>query len=269
MAWMRDMALRTVGWSAAGAVSFLLATIVVGAFGPLPEHILGSAAHDLSTNDMIKAESDIRSSLLQAVGGVLLIVGALTAWRQMLIGRRQHLLSRRVAVTEAFTKAVEQLGNTGSAAIRLGGLYSLDRVAGDDPSERTRVAEIIAAFIRESTTDSAGLSSDVLAALDILTRRKWPSGVDLADVKLPGVRLTVARLRNARLSRADLRGAALNEADLRSADLSNADLRNAHLSGADLRDARLAGTRLSGASADAMTQWPQGFNPLDHGVLDS
>ncbi|HET6481114.1 MAG TPA: hypothetical protein VFG35_13905, partial [Actinoplanes sp.] len=138
--------LRVAGWCLAAAIAVALVATVVTAFGPLPRAVLGGDADALSAADQIKARNDVRASLLQAVGGVLLVIGAITAWRQMLIGRRQHLLSRRTAITESFTKALDSLGDTNSAAVRLGGVYSLDRVADDDPAERDRVAEVLSAF---------------------------------------------------------------------------------------------------------------------------
>lgn len=263
--------LKAAGVGSMILVSLLLITVVVAAFGPLPAHVLGfsSAAAKLNAPDRVKAESDVRGALLQAVGGILLVIGAVTAWRQMLVARSQHVLGRRVAVTEAFSKAVEQLGDSGAVGLRLGGIYSLDRVADDDPAERPRVAEILSAFVRDAARAGSELPRDATAALSVLTRRDWPNGVDLAGACLSGARLLRARLASARLNNADLSGAVLTGATLREADLKNTDLRRAVLSGCDLRDAQIAGARLSGAVADSATRWPVGFAPAEHGVLTS
>lgn len=240
-------------------------SLVVGAFGPLPGRILGPSIKELSAEKRLTAESNVRGMLLQAVGGVVLVIGAVTAWRQLLVNRRQHGLDHRIAVTEAFSNAVQQLANAESAAIRLGGVYSLDRIAGDSPGERARIAEILAAFVRDRLTDDP--PRDALAALEILTRRDWPGGVDLAGVRLAGARLAGAKLSEARLGGADLNAADLSGADLGAADLTGADLRKARLPGAVLHDAKLRDTRFSGATADAATRWPEGFDPVGHGVL--
>ncbi|WP_410811298.1 pentapeptide repeat-containing protein [Micromonospora sp. 067-2] len=50
-------------------------------------------------------------------------------------------------VTELYSKAVEQLGSS-SAAVRLGGLYSLERVAQGNPPHRQSIVDIICAYLR-------------------------------------------------------------------------------------------------------------------------
>jgi hypothetical protein len=50
-------------------------------------------------------------------------------------------------VTELYTKAVEQLGSA-RAAVRLGGLYGLERLAQDNPSQRQTIVNVICAYLR-------------------------------------------------------------------------------------------------------------------------
>jgi uncharacterized protein YjbI with pentapeptide repeats len=126
-------------------------------------------------------------------------------------------------------------------------------------------------------------------------------GVRLEHARLRGAQLQDARLRGAQLGKAtrgmgapyprtDLRGASFQGADLgdallRYVDLRGADLRatnllGADLYGADLREADLRGTdlrstgtascwvrhtNLHGASYDAHTRWPEGFDPAKQG----
>ncbi|MDA3628969.1 pentapeptide repeat-containing protein [Saccharopolyspora sp. WRP15-2] len=260
--------IKASGWTAIAVVATVLVAVVVASFGALPGYVLdhSSSASSLRGLDRVKAETDVRTALLQAVGGVLLVIGAVTAWRQVLVARGQQQVARRVATTDAFSKAVEQLGNTDSAALRVGGIYALDRITDDDPAERTRVAEILSAFIRERAS-STPVSPDVAAALTVLARREWPCALDLAATCIAGARLPRAALGRAQLRGADLKGAELCGAVLRTSDLTDADLRNADLSGADLRAAQLSGAKFSGAIADRATRWPDGFVPDDNGVL--
>ncbi|MER7129049.1 pentapeptide repeat-containing protein [Streptosporangium saharense] len=58
---------------------------------------------------------------------------------------RQDAIERRV--TELYTKAVEQLGHTG-AAVRLGGLYSLERLAQGNSEHRQTIVNVICAYLR-------------------------------------------------------------------------------------------------------------------------
>ena len=57
-------------------------------------------------------------------------------------------LNREGQITERFTHAIDQLGNTG-VDVRLGGIYALERIANDSPRDRETIFEVLAAFIRE------------------------------------------------------------------------------------------------------------------------
>lgn len=54
-------------------------------------------------------------------------------------------------VTDLYTKAVEQLGHS-KAAVRLGGLYALERVAQDNPGHRQTIVNVICAYLRMAYT---------------------------------------------------------------------------------------------------------------------
>jgi pentapeptide repeat protein len=265
---LRSPLLRTFGWVLICLVAAVLVMLVVAAFGSLPSWLLGfsPASARLSANEHILAEGAIRTGLLQAVGGILLVFGAVTAWRQMLIARGQQRVGRRVAVTEAFAKAIEQLARDDALALRLGGVYAMDRIADDDPTERPRIAEILSAFVRDGAPTDGELPRDVQAGLYVLIRRDWEVSIDLAGIRLADARLSAARLADAALAGTRLSNANLRSAVLTGADLSGADLRHADMSGADLRAANLTGARLSAAVADASTRWPDGFVPAEHGV---
>ena len=93
------------------------------------------------------------------------------------------------------------------------------------------------------------------------------TAADLRGATLTNADLTNADLRNAILKYADLRSAYLRNAilegaDLRYAILKYADLRSAYLTGADL-----FGASLSGATFDKETKFPEGFDPVAHGMI--
>jgi Pentapeptide repeats (9 copies) len=66
-------------------------------------------------------------------------------------------------VTDLFTKAVEQLGSP-AAAVRLGGLYALERVAQNNPEQRQTVVNVICAYLRMSSIEvdpeTTGMKAD-------------------------------------------------------------------------------------------------------------
>jgi Pentapeptide repeats (8 copies) len=233
-------------------------------------------AHDtviskLSTEQYGKAISDARTAVLQAVGGLLLAAGAVATWRQVRIGREGQ-------ITERFTRAVDQLGSD-KPDVRLGGVYSLERIARDSRPDRAAITGVLSAFVREHTpwpprsdagqppafpeetarTELPPLQArvpDAHAAVNALGRLRRLEGVPQIDLSrtdlrrvtvqgsLQGANLIHATLQFAALAGNDLREAWLNWADLREALLDGADLQGAALADADLRKALFTGANL-------------------------
>ncbi len=106
---------------------------------------------------------------------------------------------------------------------------------------------------------------------DVKLKSKWTRGkVDAAIAS--GADLNGANLNGANLSGAKLNGANLHDADLSAADLSGANLRGANLSDANLSGANLSGAKLRwanlhGATYNADTKWPEGFDPVAAGAV--
>lgn len=55
--------------------------------------------------------------------------------------------ARTVAVTELYSRAVDQLGSE-QAPVRLGGLYALERLAQDTPDQRQTITNVLCAYLR-------------------------------------------------------------------------------------------------------------------------
>jgi uncharacterized protein YjbI with pentapeptide repeats/membrane protein implicated in regulation of membrane protease activity len=209
--------------------------------------------------------SRVRIALLVLVVGALAAAVAVYLFRSSVRERREE--SREQQLTERFMRAVDQVGHP-ALDVRLGGIYSLERLARESPEHHGPIIEILAAFVREHAPwpapDSPGSgrrrpSTDVQAAVTILGRRivEQDTGapISLTYTALPGATLTGAHLERALLSGANLEGADLFKADLSSADLEGANLRNAGLLLASLNDtvlwgANLEGARLYGASLE-------------------
>jgi hypothetical protein len=246
-----------------------------------------------------KLQNDVRTTLLQATAGLLLIAGAVASWQQL------HI-SRETQITERFSRAVGQLGSD-NVDVQLGGIYTLERVAKDSRRDRRIVQAIIGAHVRRHApwlVGSAGgpvhptpkvdrqlpwmehRRADIQAAMWVLGRRppyrdEWQlylSRVDLRGVFLygrlsnamfrhtnlargymPGVQLDGADLEDADLREANLQGARLTGANLHNAHLQGANLRGADLRGAQLQEAELEGADLTDVRVDVDTVWPEGF----------
>jgi len=227
--------------------------------------------------DRLAAESAFRQTLVQLVGGIALLGGFYftaqtlrTSQETLRINQKTLETTQQGQITERFTKAIEQLGNTERLMVRLGGIYALERLARDFESDHWAVMEVLTAFVREqapATTlppDSTSgeketkeslherkLPSDIQAILTVIGRRTrtFENGevqrLDLYNTSLQGAILRDAQLQGAILWKAQLQGADLRDAQLQGAFLLRAQLRGAWLQGANLRDAQLQGADLT------------------------
>ena len=212
---------------------------------------------------------------------------------------RQVRANREGHTIGLFTKAIDQLASD-QLAVRHGGVYALELLAGLDPLYRDHAHALLTAFIRQrvpwppirpeselqeersryhgSLADDVGGAFGVLSRRSVITDDAWSElervdlrGAELDGLDIPRACFAHANLDDASLAGARLSGATLLEATLRNADLSHADLRSANLNrahldgatlcGANLSNAQLQDTRLAGVIADSTTRWPQGFTP--------
>lgn len=222
---------------------------------------------DLSTAEELKAENDVRTTLLQALVGLALLTGAYFTGRTYFSNRentmRQFELDRQGQVTERFTKAIDQLGSK-TLDVRLGGIYALERIAQESERDHWPIVEVLTAFVRERApwTESDGEergqldsemrkpNTDVQAVLTVLGRRTRSSESDDQRLDLVGTDLRGANLRGSHLERANLSETHLEGADLDEAHLDGAIFGGAHLVGAQLGGAHLKSASLGGAYLD-------------------
>jgi hypothetical protein len=234
-------------------------------------------------SEALQAQNNLRTTLLQGIGGLFLIAGVAATWRQVQLTRHQLDLLREGQITERFTRAIEQLGSD-NLDVRLGGIYALERIASSSEVDRGPILEVLTAYVRGHSpwpaagweygaatppeSDDRQLASlqfrkpDVQAVMSILGRRKADDDdelllarVDLRRAYLRRANLERANLRNASLRGAQgrnarLRGVVLKQSDLTGARLEGADLRGADLQRADLTGANLSGADLHGANLD-------------------
>jgi len=224
----------------------------------------------------LELQNEVRSTLLQGLGGVLLVAGAYFTWRQLDLNRAQlnhtlqvseatSRLSNETMLNEMFRGALENLGHD-KPGVRIGAIYAFEHVAKASDKLRQGIHELLAGYVRaqsqwkhhdsstytavddpaedEPAQDELPLlkvrAPDVQAALTVLGRRS-----ELLDEV---VELQSADLRFCYLGGANLRRAIISRAMAASADFSGCNLAEAWLRRSNFRDAKFVNADLRGAT---------------------
>jgi hypothetical protein len=207
----------------------------------------------LPPEEIFDRTNEARKTMAQILGGVILLGGFYFNWRGQNETVRDSQDSRTIAsdaqITDAFTKAIEQLGNT-RLEVQLGGIFGLERLAQEPRMNHWTVMEVLTAYVRTYAPEKDFVPlqarpapelrpTQIQAILTVLARRevKKEAGhyLDLRYTRLAGMDLS-----GANLAYADLYGA-----DLQFVDLRNGSLRGATLTGTHLENAQLDGTCLN------------------------
>ncbi|SDN49124.1 Uncharacterized protein YjbI, contains pentapeptide repeats [Geodermatophilus siccatus] len=263
-------------WSLAGVVAVAILLFVLW-WGPwlFTRH----PSSELSDAEELKAENDVRTTLVQTVAGLAVAAGAFVTYRTFRQNQleqanrhdreeRTYKLNQSQQVTDTYTKAVEQLGHK-EAPVRLGALYSLVSLAQDNPPRRQTVVDVLCAYLRMPYTPSRrDEPTSGLAATNDATPPAPDEGEPQRDtVQELQVRQTAQRLLADHLHypphtsgtdaqgtepspeaifwpgiSIDLTGASLVDLSLRSASVIRADFSRATFSG----DASFDGATFSG-----------------------
>lgn len=253
-----------------GAITFLVLMIFI--LWKVPEWQLRDSG--LEVKERVELENDTRATLAQIFGGLFLFTGLYFTWRRITATERNVEIAQEAQVTERFTRAIDQLGDS-KIEVCLGGIYALERIARDAKTDEyhRQIMEIFAAYVRHHAPyvpenmelEAPRFKAEIQTILTVLGRSKralegsaerrldlskvniW--GAHLEEGNLKGVDFSGANLERAHLEKANLEGviftnarlvwtglasANLKQADLRVVNLTHAELNGAHLEGADL-----------------------------------
>jgi uncharacterized protein YjbI with pentapeptide repeats len=272
---MREMGKRLKAWGRRIGLEWefpvvlLLVLLLVGVVAVVVVVPAWEAQDVTEVKDRIAAVNDGRRTLGQIAGGVFLAFGLWLTWQNVVIAREGK-------ITDRFSKAVEQLGHE-RLAVKLGGIYSLERIALDSPKDHWTIVEVLTAYVRQVAHWSApegyrsgvqlvnsrepenwsliapSVTADVQAILTVLGRRKWRDDqgtVDLTCVSLRNVTLNAAHLAGFNFSGSNLEGALLTKATLEGITAHFTWFDGAILNGANLRRAVLRSAQLREVEAN-------------------
>ncbi|WP_331729776.1 pentapeptide repeat-containing protein [Streptomyces sp. NBC_00073] len=228
------------------------------------------AGDHLGAAERLNAVNNVRTTLLQAIGGAVVLFGAYATWRQLRVSQDGLNATREGHVTDRFSRAVEQLGSD-KLDVRIGGIYALWRIADHSVRDHEAVVSIMAAYLRthlpwppqEPGSPAADVSINAvrpletraadaqvaLTCLGVLGQGRDPGwlNVSFTDLRradcdglwLNGINLDGTCLEAASVYQVNLSGASLIAANLRHAELGTSILHQVRCLEADLRGARL------------------------------
>ncbi|MBI3301769.1 MAG: pentapeptide repeat-containing protein [Deltaproteobacteria bacterium] len=222
----------------------------------------------LEPKDLLHLENEARGTLVQILGGAVLLTGLFFTWQTVRATWKNLQISQEGQITERFTRAVDQLGNE-KLEVRLGGIYALERIARDSEKDHWPIMEVLTAYVRENApwkeaqppqpskppqtpSPESKPDTDIQAILTVLGRRTRTykrgedQSLDLRETDLRG-----AKLESAHLEGADFYKAHLEKAILVRVHLDDASLIGTHLEGAYLQGARLKGVLIEGAHLES------------------
>ena len=250
--------------------------------------------------ERLRLRNDVRTTLLQVVTVLVLILGAFFTWNQVQDNQKaltanlknsgeQLRLAQQTQATQSFNKAIDQLGSK-QMEVRMGGLYGLKSIADSSDAQRRNAADILSAYIRIRSPWPPP-KSNIYGTLDPKSRiygaTDLASNFPVMRLRAPDVQIALTLLgtlsdqakslsivlRSVDLRGADLRGLHLEGVDLRESHLGGADLRDVHLEESDLRGVRAyqianidRTTHLSNAWQDKDTRWPKGLDMSKAGL---
>ncbi|MEO8594440.1 MAG: pentapeptide repeat-containing protein, partial [Candidatus Solibacter sp.] len=183
---------------------------------------LETALLQYETDNRIK----IWTAIVQAAGGAALLIGLLFTARNLQATQDKLDIDRQGQLTNRFIQATGQLGaevkdGSPNIAVRLGGIYALNRISRDWPKDYWPVAEVLTAYVRHNARCNPAVAqasdtkprTDIQAILTVLGRDEPPESfserhkLDLRHTDLRG-----AEFWDARLEWTDFWGAHLEEA---------------------------------------------------------
>ncbi|MEU4653794.1 pentapeptide repeat-containing protein [Streptomyces sp. NPDC023723] len=255
------------GLLAATAVLAAVGALLVVVPGLVVDHDLAGAS--VAAQDRLTAVNDVRTTLLQAVGGMVVLFGAYATWRQVRVSQEGLRVNQEGHVTDRFSTAVDQLGSD-KLETRIGGLHALWRIAEHSARDRDAVLSIQAAYLRthlpwpptQGPAPAADVPINDIAPLEVRAPDAQVALTGLGVLLLhpreqTWLNLSVTDLRRAdcdglwlndvNLDRSCMEAAGLYHAKLTQASLVSANLRHADLTTAILRRTRCALTDLRGA----------------------
>lgn len=243
-----------------------LAVVVVVLPGLVVDRDLAGAR--ITAAERLGAVNSVRTTLLQAAGGAVLLFGAYATWRQLRVSQEGLNATREGHITDRFSRAVDQLGSE-KPDVRIGALYALWRIADHSPDDREAVISIMAAFLRthlpwpphgqDAPAADAAINSVppletraadaqvALTRLGVLCQERQPDWLNVSYTDLRRADCDGLWLHHINFDGACLEAASIYQVNLTKASLIAANMRHVELGTSILHESRCIEADLRGA----------------------
>lgn len=239
-----DAGIIPVGFLAVAAV-FLLLTII----RDLPKKILEPSRANLEVKDYLVLENNLRTMILQAVGGLVVILGLYFAWQNAGIADENQRISLEQNRQERFDRFVEMSKDPNNVEQRIMGIAGMIRVA-DTPGSDLRgdVRLFVDVFLKKWTDSRTAGNGEASQPLQQL-----PDDINFIFKNYLSDRSFTRRGEYKERAYAQLRGLNFSKLNLQEINIASADLSNANFNGADcsmatFEDMYMRGTHFAGAN---------------------
>ncbi len=225
-----------------------------------------------TTNTGIIFSISIRYFGIVAAAGA--IIGYIIAIARNLISDNQNKISEQGRIAEQISRAIDQIGaykqnfdnskdNKPNIEARVGGIYSLERIAKDSDDDYEKIMDILCAYVRVTALKKyKAIREDIQGAIDVLGTKKksllfWRRDkfrVNLENCNLSGYRFSElnfntytdssngtifdkSKFYKSKFYKTDLSYASFDNSNLTEADFEEAELKGARFEKANCRDA--------------------------------
>jgi uncharacterized protein YjbI with pentapeptide repeats len=215
--------------------------------------------------ERFRMEDDARKTLAQIIGGVLVLLGLVVTYNTYRVGVQKQDLDRDSQVTDRFSKAITHLGDD-KIAIRIGGLFELERIAKDSPRDASTTKQVIYAYLHDKFSNVQNLSPDSISprptAPETTNETNVPqqksNGLAIAKFNTPIEVQTILNIiqnllgesERLDLRHLDLSGKSLANGKYALANFQNTNISNSNLFASDFTSADFRSASLRGASTD-------------------
>lgn len=228
----------------AAAALFLLLTIL----RDLPKKILEPSKKQLETKDFLTLENNLRTMILQMVGGLVVILGLYFAWQNAGIADENQRISLEQNRQERFDRFVEMSKDLNNVEQRVMGIAGMLRIA-DTPGSSDLQGDVrlfVEGYLKKWADSRIARNIEASQPLQPLPddiKFIFQNYVRNGDYEDRGY----LRLRGLDFSKLDLEDVQMMRADMRDANFTGANCSLATFYDMNMRGTRFVGTNLTRA----------------------